>query len=124
MENDLPQQNIRFADAIKWFHFAYMTMYIPCCFLDPQSILARFFAISFIGNLFAFCIIRIHWDHCPLTMIENAYRYGKEQNCMRWKKYRETLSFNKTCFWTIFNAVFIWTTFQIIAVFVFVRMVE
>jgi hypothetical protein len=116
-------QNVRLANLVRFFHSFYMLMYIPIGFIDSNDKslkwLYELILVSAIANLFGFLVIRIHWGPCPLTMLEDAYRNGEEQNGKRWKEYRKSLSFNETCKWMFFNTLLIWFAFQMIGIFIF-----
>ena len=70
-------------------------------------------------NTAAFILIRLYWGPCPLSMLEDALKTGSEQaDSYRWRKLRDRMSYDGTCWWLLIHTLSIWTVLQIVGVVV------
>ena len=87
--------------ASVWFTFSTKWMWLTYVFL--------------IGHLVPSWVCQCYWGRCPLTLLEQAYRTGQDQDTHRWKSLRRWHSHAEVTRWAFFQPFYVWLAFMLLA---------
>lgn len=64
--------------------------------------------VALAGHMMPTWLCQAYWGRCPLTLLEEAYRTGEDQNSRRWKSLRRWHSHAEVRAWAFWQPFYVW----------------
>ncbi len=118
---DTPVRNENLANLVGWLHGLYVlvsTLFpLASLYLVPLDKAYIVFILWW-----AYCIpifiCQFYWKRCPLTLLEDVLRDGKDYDGGKWAELRKTLTFKQTARWAIIQPLLVWATTMVVGLVV------